>query len=71
MADPIFTAYRRDLIARTSFDLLKIAVAGAFASKFFFEFTWLVKLGMVVIIATLGLLGFFLCPRWPPGKEGS
>lgn len=32
MPDPIFTEYRRELVAKTLFDLLKIAVAAAFAS---------------------------------------
>jgi hypothetical protein len=71
MAEPIFSDYRRDLVARTFFDLLKISVAAAFASKFFFEFGWPVKIGMWSVIITFGVLGFFFCPRNPPRKEGA
>lgn len=70
MAEPIFTDFRRELIAKTLFDLLKIAVAAAFASKFFYEFSWPVKLGGALAIVTLGVLGFFVCPSKRP-KEGS
>ena len=69
MAELIFTEYRRDLVARTFFDLLKIAVAAAFASKFFVEFAWGVKVTLWGVIAALGLGGFFVSPRRPPKKE--
>lgn len=69
MAEPLFTEYRRDLVARTFFDL-KIAVAAAFASKFFLGFTWPVQSILWLVITTLGVLGFVFCPRQPPKKGG-
>jgi len=69
MAEPFFTEYRRDLVARTFFDLLKIAVGAAFASKFFVEFAWGAKVTLWGVIAALGLGGFFVSPRRPPKKE--
>ena len=48
----------------------RAAIAGAFASKFFFEFRWQVKLGLVLAMLILALFGLFVCPRKPPGKEG-
>lgn len=65
MPEPIFTDFRRELVAKTLFDLLKIAVAAAFASKFFFEFSSIVKAGAVAIMVLLALSGFFFCPKKP------
>jgi len=72
MAEPLLTAYRRDVMSRTVLDLLKISVAGAFASKFFLDFQWPVKIGLISAMVSFGLLGFFLCPRKRPGAgEGN
>jgi len=47
----IFTDFRRELLARTLFDLLKISVVAVFASKFFLELPRMVQsligIGMV------------------------
>lgn len=69
MREPIFTEYRRDLLARTAFDLLKIFVATALASKFFFEFTGVVRIGLTLATVMVGVFGFLICPRKPPKKE--
>jgi hypothetical protein len=66
MPEPIFTEYRRDLIARTSADLLKILFAAALASKLFVEFPARLKLGLLALSVVLGLLAFFGCPRKNP-----
>ena len=63
------TPYRRDVLAKVIFDIFKISVGAAFASRFFADFSLVVKLAMVGVILTFGLLGFFLCPRKSP-KEG-
>ena len=69
MAEPLFTEYRRDLVGRTFFDLLKIAVAAAFASKFFFDFPLRLKIVLWLVLLTLGLCGFFFAPRHPPRRR--
>ena len=65
----MFSPYRRDLIARTWFDLVKIALAGALASKFFVEFPRPVQISIGVIVVGLWVLGLVTCPQKPPGKE--
>ena len=59
----IFTDFRRELIAKTLFDLLKIAVAAAFASKFFFEFPKMVKLIMWFSIMAVAVVAILLAHR--------
>jgi len=39
----VFTAFRREMLARTFFDLLKISMVAAFASQFFAEFPKVVQ----------------------------
>ena len=66
MIEPIFTDYRKDLVARTLFDLLKIFIAAALASKFFHEFSFPVKMGIGAAMVTLAMLGLVFCPKQPP-----
>lgn len=66
MADPIVTDYRRDLVARTAFDVLKIVVAAAFASRFFFEFAAVVKWVIGLLIVALAVGGFIAAPQRKP-----
>jgi len=70
MAQLIFTEYRRDLIAKTFFDLLKVAFAASFASRFFLEFGGWMRFGVIAAMLCLGLLGFLICPGKSP-KGGS
>ena len=66
----ILTPYRRDVLAKVIFDLFKISVGAAFASRFFADFRLVVKLIMVGAILILGLLGLLLCPKKQPVREG-
>lgn len=66
MSEPIFTDFRREQIARTIFDVLKIVIAAAFASKFFFEFHPLVKIAMGLLMIALVVSGIGFCPRKKP-----
>ena len=66
MADPIVTDYRRDLVARTAFDVLKIVIAAAFASRFFFEFATAVKWVVGLLIVALAVGGFITAPPRKP-----
>ena len=63
MPAPIFTDFRRTLIAKTLFDLLKIAIAGALASKFFVDFPGLLRWALVATIPTLLIVCILVCPR--------
>ena len=66
----LFSAYRRDLLARTCYDVLKIAFGAAFASKFFLEFAWTAKVAMCVVMLACALAGILLCPRRPAKGGG-
>ena len=66
----ILTPYRRDVLARTIFDIFKISVGAAFASRFFADFGLTVKLILAGAMLMLGLLGLLLCPSTPPKREG-
>ena len=68
MIPVIFTDFRREMIARTLFDLLKIAIAAAFAGKFFLEAPKMIQLfgGMIIVVLTLAAV--FTCP--PKKPEG-
>ena len=68
MAQLIFTNFRRTLIAKTFFDLLKIAVAGALASRFFAEFPIVLRLVLAGVVPVLLILAILVCPR-DGGKE--
>ena len=61
--EPIFTDFRRTLIAKTLFDLLKIAVAGMLASKFFAEFPLSLRVSLVMATFVLLIMGILICPR--------
>jgi len=63
MRDPIFTDFRRTLIAKTLFDLLKIAVGGALASKFFVELPTLLRSALALSIPVLLVAAILVCPR--------
>jgi len=67
MLRPFFSDFRRILIAKTLFDLLKIAVAGALASKFFVEFPVLLRFALAGTIPLLLVSAILMCPR--SGKE--
>lgn len=62
----IFTDFRRELLAQTLFDLLKVAVAASLASKFFLEAPGMVQWIAGVGIVTLAAVAFFLCPPKKP-----
>ena len=68
MTPVIFTDFRREMIARTLFDLLKIAVAAALASRFFVGFPRVVQLlvGLLMIAALAS--GVLFCPLKKPGE---
>ena len=66
MLPVVFTDFRREMIARTLFDLLKIWVAAAFASKFFVDSPAVVKFFMSVSLMTLGGGAIFCCPLQKP-----
>lgn len=66
MIPVIFTNFRREMIARTLFDILKLWVAAALASKFFLEFPFVVKFGMWVVMGALAVGGIFFCPPKKP-----
>ena len=66
MRDPLWTDYRRDLIARITGDLLKILFAAALASKFFAELGEALKIRLLILSLILGVLTFFVCPRIKP-----
>ncbi len=71
MAEQVFTTYRRDMIAKTWFDLLKVVIGAAIASKFLFgSLSFLIRCGMVTLGIGLCLAGVFICPKRRPG-EGS
>lgn len=62
----VFTDFRREMIARTLFDLLKIAVAAAFAGRFFFDSSPMIQWGLWFGMVSLGVSGFFFCPLKKP-----
>ena len=64
----IFTNFRRTLIAKTLFDLLKIAVGGALASKFFVELPPRLRSALAISIPVLLLTAILVCPT-KEGKE--
>lgn len=66
MLPVIFTDFRRELLARTLFDLLKISVVAVFASKFFLELPRMVQLLIGVGMVGVAVFGFFLCPPKKP-----
>ncbi len=66
MIPVIFTDFRREMIARTLFDLVKIAAAAAFASKFFFDFPKVVQLMSAPGIVALGVVALLICPPKKP-----
>lgn len=66
MVEPIFTDYRRDLIAKTAADLLKVLFAGALAGRFFFEFLPQVRFGLLAVGLVFGLLMLWTCPLRKP-----
>jgi len=51
------------LIAKTLFDLLKIAVGGALASKFFVELPTLLRSALALSIPVLLVAAILVCPR--------
>ena len=63
MLGPIFTERRRDLIAKTLADLLKISVAGAVASKFFVEFPLRLRLVLGGVIPLILVMAILICPK--------
>lgn len=66
MSEPIFSEYRRDLIAKTAADFLKILFAAALASKFFSEFAMALKLRLFAFGFVLLILTLFICPMKKP-----
>ena len=62
----MFTDFRRELIARTLFDLLKIGAAAAFASKFFLGSPRVVKWIMGLLLVVLTVMGISVCPPKKP-----
>ena len=66
MLPVIFTDFRREMIAKTLFDLLKFWVAAALASKFFLDFPFVVKSGMWVVMVAFAAGGIFICPPKKP-----
>ncbi len=54
------------MIARTLFDLLKVAAATALAGKFFFEFPTVVQLIVWVGIPGMTVVAIFVCPPKKP-----
>ncbi len=63
MADLVFTERRRDLVAKTLADLLKIAVAAALASKLFIEFPAPARLALATVTPLLLVAAFLICPK--------
>lgn len=66
MIPVIFTNFRREMIARTLFDLLKIALGAALASKFFLDSPRVVQLIGGTVIVALGVAAVFICPAKKP-----
>jgi|GEM_PF-6650861 len=66
MLPTIFTDFRREMIARTLFDLFKIILVAAFASKFFLEFPKMVQFGLWCTMAVIGVSGCLCCPLKKP-----
>ena len=66
MLPVVFTDFRRELIARTLLDLLKIFLAAALASKLFFEFRGVVKLCLWLAIMAFTVVGVWMCPPKKP-----
>ena len=58
-----WTDARRRIVAKTLFDILKIAVAATFASKFFAEFTTAVKVAMVGSTLIIAFTAFVIYPK--------
>ena len=67
----LFSLYRRDLLGRMFFDLVKVGVGAALASRFFFEFGQLVQGLLIGSIFALGLLGLLVCPDKSLREGGS
>ena len=63
MSVPIFTEFRRTLIAKTLFDCLKIELAGALASNFFIELPRLLRFALGLSIPVLLVAAILVCPR--------
>lgn len=66
MAQPIFTECRRDLIAKTAADLLKILFAAALASRFFMGFSSRLKFILLLLSISFVIIGLFGCPLRKP-----
>lgn len=60
---PVFTERRRDLLAKTIMDIVKVAIAVAFASEFFFKFAIWLKVSLLISIILLIIIGFLVCPK--------
>ena len=58
-----WTDGRRRIVSKTLFDLLKIEVAAAYASKFFADFVTLVKAALIGIMIVTAVLAFLLYPK--------
>jgi hypothetical protein len=66
MTEPIFTDFRRELIARTAADLLKILFAAALASKFFLELSAALRIGLSILSGILVAIVILGCPLRKP-----
>lgn len=63
MREPIFTTKRRDLLAKTAVDLVKILIAAGLASEFFSLMPWWIRVPLAGSIVGLLMLGIFVCPK--------
>lgn len=60
---PIFTAKRRNLIAKTFMDTYKILLAAIFASEFLLKLPGLFKIYFLFGILFIFILGIFISPK--------
>ena len=62
-ATKAWTDARRRIVSKTLFDLLKIEVAAAFASKFFADFTAARQLAIISVMILTVIAAFVLYPK--------
>jgi len=61
--DNAWTDARRRIVAKTLFDVLKIEVAAAYASRFFAEVPIRVKIALLSLMIVTAILAFLLYPK--------
>jgi len=66
--DTVWTDARRRIVSKTLFDILKIEVGAAYASKFFAEFAIPVKIALIAVMIGTAGVAFTIYPREEEGK---